>query len=139
MKRKLKTLMITAGVSAVLGVMPLAAQQNREIAKVPFAFSVEQRSFPAGEYTVAQLNQDGLFQMYDGNRHSIFLNAPIQTTTNPEKPHLTFSCYAKECTLAEISMPGNDLGHAFTQHAIDKNQTRKLGMVSMISIRLASR
>ena len=138
MKRQLKALMITAGLSAMLGVIPAMAQDHRAIAKVPFAFKVEQRSFPAGEYSVAQLNQSGILQLSGEDRHSIMLNAPIPNTADPYKPHLTFACYGKECVLSEISLPGSQVARAFSQHAIEKNLTHKLGMVSMIAIRLGS-
>jgi hypothetical protein len=138
MKLQLNALMITAALS-VLGVMPMAAQQKSETAKVPFAFNVEQLSFPAGDYTVKQINQTGVFQLYSEDRHSIFLNAPLRKSADPDKPHLTFACYGKECALAEIVLPGTGVAQGLSQHAIEKNLTHKLGMVSMISIRLAAR
>lgn len=134
MKNQLKALILAAGLA-----LPIAAQQRSEIAKVPFAFNVQQRTLPAGEYTVYQLNTQGVFEITDKNGLALFLNTSVQKDANPEKPHLTFACYGKECALSEIAMPGSSIAQGLSTHAIEKNFTRKLGMVSMIAIRLGSR
>ena len=134
MKNQLKAFILAAGLA-----VSMTAQQTNETAKVPFAFNVQQKTFPAGDYRVSQLTPSGVFQIYDATGHSVFLNAPLQKDANPDKPHLGFACYGKECALSEIAMPGKSTTNGLSQTAVEKNFTRKLGMVSMIAIRLGSR
>lgn len=140
MKRQFTNLVLTAGLSAMLGTFSLSAQDRSETADIPFAFQVQQRTLPAGHYTVNQhSNVSSLFQVYDANGHSLFLGASQQTKADPEKPKLTFACYGHDCVLAQISMPGANVSYGLSQKEIEKNLPRSIGMVSMISVRLTSR
>jgi hypothetical protein len=139
MKRQFTTLVLTAGLSAMLGTFSLSAQDRSETADIPFAFQVQQRTLPAGHYRVDQRNVSSMFQLYDGDGHSIFLSAGQQQKADPDKPKLTFACYGHDCVLAKISMPGSDVSYGLSQKQIEKNLPHSIGMVSMISVRLTSR
>ncbi|HEY3937018.1 MAG TPA: hypothetical protein VGL97_06290 [Bryobacteraceae bacterium] len=139
MKRQFTSLVLTAGLSAMLGTFSLSAQSTSEAADIPFAFQVQQKTLPAGHYVINQKNVGGWFQVYDSRGHSIFLNAIEQKKADPDNPKLTFACYGHECVLAKISMPGADVGYGLSQKQIEKNLPHKMGMVSMISVRLKSR
>jgi hypothetical protein len=139
MKRQFTTLVLTAGLSATLGSFSLSAQNRSEVADIPFAFQVQQKTLPAGHYLVDQRSVGGLFQLYDARGHSIFLSALQQNRAEPDKPKLTFACYGHDCVLAKVSMPGADVSYGLSQKQIEKNLPHKMGMVSMISVRLTSR
>jgi hypothetical protein len=85
------------------------------------------------------VNDGGVFQLSDASGKSLFVSAPIQATSDPDKPHLGFTCSGGECILSEIALPGKMHTQKVTERDIQKNLTHKLGMVSMISIRLGSR
>jgi hypothetical protein len=138
--KDLKTQMIlNAGLSALLGTATLSAQQRSEVADVPFAFHAQQQTFPAGEYQVTQRNSGSVFQLMSSEGKSIYVNAPLLNTTDPQRPHLTFARYGGEYVLSAISMPGTDIGHAVSQSAIDKNLTHKMDIAAMVSVRLKAR
>lgn len=139
MTRNMTHMILTAGLSALLGAAILGAQNSSEVANVPFTFHSEQQTFPAGKYRVSERGSNGVFQLYGPNQESIFVTAMVPVTANPAKPHLTFACLGGECVLSEISMPGKDTGYRASKSQIDKNLTHKLGIATMISVPLKAR
>jgi len=139
-RKNIKTqMMLSAGLSALLGTATLSAQQEAEVAEVPFAFHAQQQTFPAGEYRVSEKNSSSVFQLTGPEGKSIWVSAPLLETTDPQKPHLTFTRYSGEYVLSAISMPGNDVGHAVSQSAIDKNLTHKIVLAARVSVPLKAR
>jgi hypothetical protein len=141
MKPQLKPIILTAGLSALLGSLTLSAQDySREIADVPFAFHASERILPAGEYTLKQTNSRGLFRVDDSKGHSLFLNAPILQSSKAVNPRLTFACYGNECVLSQVWMPESTTGFSISDSAMKKQLTRKIGMAAEIrSVRFGAR
>ncbi len=138
MKRQFTTIILTAGLS-LLGSLTISAQDQLEVASIPFAFHANQTVMPAGKYLVEQRNAGGLFQLRSEHGKSIFLSAPVQKRTDPARPRLTFSRYGSEYLLSQISMAGNDVGYNVSSSALDKELSRKIGMAAMISVPLRAR
>jgi hypothetical protein len=140
MKSQLMHIVLSAGL-AVLGSLTLGAQDRSETAKVPFAFHAYQNSFAAGEYRLDRINQSGTFQlisMSDG--HSIFVSAPLSIEANDySEGKLTFACYQGDCALKEIWLPASKTGYARTDSSVEKDLQRKLGLATMINVRLTAR
>ena len=139
MKLNMTHMILTAGLSALLGTASLGAQNLREVADVPFTFHAQQQTFPAGTYELAERGTDGVFQLYGPNRKSILIGIMTPVSANPAKPHLKFACYGGECVLSEIAMPGRETAYRASQFQIDKNLTHKLGVAAMISVPLKVR
>jgi hypothetical protein len=141
MKRQLKPIILTAGLSALLGSLTLSAQDySREIANVPFPFHASERTLPAGAYTLKQVKSGGLFQVYDSYGHSFFLNAPVQKSSKAVNPRLTFACYGNDCLLSQVWMPESTTGFSISDSAMKKQLNRKIGMAAEIrSIRFGTR
>lgn len=139
MKHKMTHMLLTAGLSALLGTASLGAQNLREVADVPFTFHAQQQTFPAGTYELAERGTNGVFQLFGPDRKSILVGVMLPVTTNPNKPHLKFTCYGGECVLSEIAMPGRETAFRASQTQIDKNLTHKLGVAAMISVPLKVR
>lgn len=139
MKLNMTHMILTAGLSALLGTASLSAQNLREVADIPFAFHTQQQTFPAGTYQVSEQGTNGIFQLLSPDRKSIFVGAMVPVTANPDKPHLKFACYGGECVLSEISMPGREMAYRASQSQIDKNLSHKLGVAAMISVPLKGR
>src|SRR5581483_8254495 len=138
--KNIKTqLILSAGLSALLGTATLNAQQWTAIADVPFTFHTEQQTFPAGKYHIAESNSSTIFRLDGPEGRSVFVNAPLPNTTDPQKPHLTFARYGGEYGLSGISMPWKDVGRAVWQSTIDKNLTHKMGLAAMVSVSLKAR
>lgn len=139
MKLNMTHMLLTAGLSALLGTATLGAQNLREVADVPFTFHAQQRTLPAGQYQIAERGSDGVFQVFGPDRKSILVGVMVPVATNPNKPHLKFACYGGECVLSEIAMPGRETAYRASQSQIDKNLTHKLGVAAMISVPLKVR
>lgn len=137
MKSQFVSMVLTAGLT-MLGSLTLSAQTNKENAKIPFAFQANHNSFPAGTYSVERLNDSGVFQLspIEGG-HSIFVNLPVMSETKKyDQGHLTFACYGDDCVLSQIWMDGYKVGNIRPTASVEGDLHRKIGMASMISVRL---
>ncbi|HZS56638.1 MAG TPA: hypothetical protein VFA65_19690 [Bryobacteraceae bacterium] len=139
MKSQFIRVVLTAGLT-LLGSLTLGAQDKQEIAKIPFAFHANHNSFAAGDYRVAQVNNYGLFQLRkEADGHSIFINTlPAVEAKSNSQGHLTFACYHGDCVLSQIWLPGSKTGFARSAGSVDRDLQRKLGVASMVSVRLTA-
>jgi hypothetical protein len=136
MKRILTSLLMAVGITGPF-VAHLGAQTNRQVADIPFAFVVCNRTLPAGQYSVTQMRASSpIFTVRDTKGHGVFVQLNQNETGKPYNPSLTFACYGKECVLAKITPPNDSTAYALSQSAVEKNLTHKLGMASMVSIKL---
>jgi hypothetical protein len=139
MKRMLTTILMAVGITGPF-VAHLAAQSHRLVADIPFAFAVDNRTLPAGQYDVYKLNlSSSVFVLRDADGNGIFLQLGIQEDGKPGKPSLTFACYGNDRVLAKITPPDGMTAYALSRTSIEKNLHHTLGMASMVSIKLASR
>lgn len=138
MKSQFVRVVLTAGLT-LLGSLTLGAQDREEIAKIPFAFQANHTSLAAGDYEVKQLNTNGTFQLVNRNEgNSIFVVAPPTQSASKAAVdgHLTFACYGGDCVLSQIWMPYSNIGYTRSQSAVDHDSQRKLGMATMINVRM---
>lgn len=135
----LKNIALTAGLSAMLGSLTVSAQDVREIATIPFDYNVGQQSMPSGNYMVAKASPSaGVFRLSDqASGHSIFLSSVPQDTSRNGESKLVFSCYAGECSLAQIWIQGNS--YKLTAKPLPREAKNNLGVVAMVSVPLLSR
>jgi hypothetical protein len=139
MKSRFTYLVLTAGLSAILGSSTVSAQGPSEVANVPFDFHVNASTLPAGTYTVSRETGSGITRLRDQTGRGIFVATLGADTNKANNPRLTFACYAEDCVLSTIWMP-DGLGYGVAQSRSDKELTRKLGVVAeMRSVRLAAR
>jgi hypothetical protein len=139
MTHQFSKLILTAGFSALLGTTAALAQNQKEVADIPFTFHTAQNTLPAGKYTVAEQTSSGVFRLSDADGHSIYVAMHPGKASDPEQPKLTFVRDGEEYALEGVSMPGSDSGWEESQSAIEKALTRKLGVAAMISVPLKSR
>ena len=134
---KIRNLWIGAGLAALLW-SPFLKAQNAETATIPFGFSANQISLPAGEYTVAKSGSEGVLQLRNNEtRKSVLLAFPVRNEGNAE-PKLTFHCYADHCFLAEVWMPGVP-GYALWKSSREKEIERGGERLAMTYVPLATR
>jgi hypothetical protein len=139
MKRILTSLLMAVGITGPF-VAHLAAQTNTAVADIPFAFVISNHTMPAGEYRVSELRYGNpVFVFSDARGHSIIVPLTHSERGNPEKPSVTFACYGKECVLAKVTPPNSQTAYALSQEAIEKNLPHRLGMASMIAIKVSAR
>jgi hypothetical protein len=139
MTHQFSKLILTAGFSALLGSTAALAQNRTEVADVPFTFHAAHNTLPAGQYTVAEQGSAGLFRIVDATGHTVYLSMHPGKDSNPEQPKLTFVRTGGEYVLRGVSMPGSISAWEGFPSAVEKDQTRKLGVAAMISVPLRSR
>jgi hypothetical protein len=137
MKLHFRNIVLTAGLSALLGSLALSAQDQKAVAKIPFTYQVGQNKLSSGEYTIQKINSVGTFQLRDDQlRHSMFLNTTPLDTGRKNESKLTFSCYAGECSLSELWIAGN--GYKSTARPPVRLANNRMGVVALVSIPLLS-
>src|SRR2546421_6961288 len=108
MKRHLRNIVLTAGLSVLLGSSTLSAQDQKATANIPFAYHVGQKTFSPGNYTVAKTSSLGVFALRETDTgHDIFMSVIQHSTGDKDAWKLTFSCYAGDCSLSQIRMGGD--------------------------------
>jgi hypothetical protein len=109
MKQHLKSIVLTAGLSVLLGSSTLSAQDQKVSANIPFAYHVGQQTLSAGKYTIAKTSSSpGVFVLRETDTsRGIFIPVLQQSTGDKDAWNLTFSCYAGDCSLSEIRMASN--------------------------------
>jgi hypothetical protein len=137
MKLHLTKIVLTAGLSALLGSLAASAQNQRTVANVPFAYHVGQNTLPAGKYTLQETNTRSIFLLrQDASRHSIFVSV-IPEASGKDDSKLMFSCYAGQCSLSQIWMRGD--GYKLTARPFPREAKNQMGVVALVSVPLLSR
>jgi hypothetical protein len=138
MKSHLVRTLLIAGLT-VAGSLTLSAQNNKSVdAKIPFAFTVNHQAMPAGDYQISEIGVPGTFQLNEYTQGKSVLTGTSGRPDSPanEKGHLTFACYQGGCVLAAIWLPDHSAGYARSARAVDDELQRKLGMATMVNVRL---
>lgn len=140
MKRQFTYLMLTAGLSAMLGSLTVSAQQNElAIANVPFAFQANDTTLAAGRYDVLRDPNSRILQMRDAETgKAIFVRAHPADDSKVNKPRLVFTCSGSDCVLSTIYM-ADKTGYAVYKSS-HEDLTRKIGLSTSIrSVSLTTR
>jgi hypothetical protein len=138
MKLHLRSIVLTAGLSALLGSISLSAQGQKAVANIPFAYHVGQSTLTAGKYSVQKISPANILQLrQDQLGHSIFVPVTPLDTGRNDKSQLTFSCYAGQCSLSELWIAGN--GYRTTARRPVREAKNQMGVVAMVSVPLLSR
>jgi hypothetical protein len=135
MKRHLKNIVLTAGLSVLLGSSTLNAQDQKATANIPFAYHVGEQTFSPGKYTIGETQAHGFFVLRQNDTgHAIFMAVQAQGTGTKDAWQLTFGCYAGQCSLDQIWLAGDSYKLRRQPNVrLAKNQT---GVVAMISVPL---
>ena len=135
MKQHLRNIVLTAGLSVLLGSSTLSAQDQKAVANIPFAYHVGQQTFSPGKYTVAKNSSHDVFALRETDTgRGIFMPALHHDTGDKHAWNLTFSCYAEDCSLSQIHMAGESYKlRAKSPMRLANNQ---LGVAAMISVPL---
>ncbi len=90
------------------------AQAPLVLAKIPFAFTVEKKVLPAGQYEFTPNIERGVLRVLDVDKKGEAVLAPIITRlaagmhTTPKDAHIVFDKVGDVYTLSEIWVPGED-------------------------------
>lgn len=133
MKHRFTHIILTAGLSAMLGSLVLSAQEKKETATIPFAFEASGRILPAGDYTVSEHSARGVFVLRNTEGDALFVNAPMNDKGAADNPRLTFNCYGNDRILSEI---WTDDGSGYSVTSSKKYLKRRMQMAALVSVSL---
>jgi hypothetical protein len=93
-------------------ILPAAYGQTPIRVAVPFAFHVNDKEFPSGEYLVKANSGQALMllQNTDYSRAQFVLTNTAQAPTQVEQPSLIFHRYGTEYFLSTVWLPGGNTG-----------------------------
>ncbi len=133
MKHRLTHIILTAGLSALLGSLVLSAQDQRETASIPFAFEASGRVLPAGDYLLSETGSRGVFILRSKEGDALLVSAPKNDSGEAENPRLTFNCYGNDRVLSEI---WTDDGGGYSVTSAKKYLKRHMQMAALVSVSL---
>jgi hypothetical protein len=137
MKLHFTNILVTAGLSALLGSLTISAQDQQERANIPFAYHVGQQTLPPGKYRVQETNSRSVLVLRENSSgHSIFIPV-LPADTGKRDSKLTFHCFAGECSLFQIWMAGDV--YALSTRPFPREAKNQMGVVALISVPLLSR
>jgi len=135
MKEQLRNIVLTAGLSVLLGSSTLSAQSQKAVANIPFAYHVGEQTFSPGKYTIGETPTRSLCLLQQNETgHIIFMSVTNADTHRKDAWSLTFSCYAGECSLAQIRM-GSESYNLLAKPPV-RLASNHAGVAAMISVPL---
>jgi hypothetical protein len=87
-----------------------AHAQSKITVKVPFEFSISDRSFPAGRYSVSSLRDRLTLQDSTGRAVFVAIANSISGRRVGETGQVVFHCYYNRCFLSEFWTPNRENG-----------------------------
>ena len=133
MKKQSLRIFLMFSVLAVLAAASAQAQSNNaQTANIPFEFSVGDKTFPAGEYSVARLNPQSdkaalAIKSADGRMSKIVLTMPVQAGRAQEIARLVFSRYDNQYFLAQVWTPADNTGLELPKSRSERSLARHTG------------
>jgi len=106
-----------------------ALAQNRVQANVPFNFTVNRTTMPAGEYDISTVGSGNTLLIQSNDKKSVKLVTPNRAeTSSPSKTtKLVFHCYGKDqCFLYQIWVQGMNRGREFPKSSLENEIEAKL-------------
>jgi hypothetical protein len=101
-----------------LTAISVSAQSVRSKINIPFNFIVDQKTLPAGEYTVEPNRKDfdrvWLIQRSDSHASVYVMTTPGHASKTQEQVKLVFNKYGAQYFLSQIWTPGGSTGHELT-------------------------
>jgi len=119
-----KQVLALAGVLSLLLVAGTALAQSPITADVPFNFTVNKTSMPAGKYSISNVGTDSstlLIQSKDRQYSKLFLPNRAEAPTVAQRTKLVFHCYGKDqCFLYQIWVQGAKRGRELPPSSFER-------------------
>lgn len=79
---------------------------------VPFTFSLNDKTYPAGDYTFTAMRQNVVvLEKTDHSGPAMIMANPAEARAAADRSNVRFDCYDHECFLSQIWIPGHDGGY----------------------------
>jgi hypothetical protein len=130
MKKQNLRIFLMFSVLLILAAASVHAQSgNRQTANIPFSFSVDGKTFPAGLYSVTRLNPQSdkaalMITSADGKMSKVVLTVPVQAGEAQESAKLVFSRYSDQYFLSQIWTHADNTGLELPKSRAEKTLAR---------------
>src|SRR5215475_11687819 len=101
-------------------------------AKIPFDFSVGDKTFPAGVYSVTRVNQERVMlrlSSEDGGESINIITSPVEANEYPKTGQLIFRRYGETYFLSQIwesdEIQGRQLVKSRTERSVERDLTKR--------------
>jgi hypothetical protein len=101
-------------------------------AKIPFDFSVGDKTFPAGVYSVTRVNQEKIMlrlSSEDGGEAINIVTSPVQANEYPKTGKLIFRRYGETYFLYQLwesdEIQGRQLAKSRTERSVERDLTKR--------------
>lgn len=139
MRHILTRILMAAGIAGPF-IAQVAAQDHRMIADIPFPFIVNETTMPAGRYQLTQFRAgESAFVLQNATGRAIFVGLGVREDGKPNTASITFACHGKQCVLAKIKPPATLTQYSLGRGSVERNLHHKLGMTSLVPIKLTAR
>jgi len=119
MKNQLRRLLVTIGLSAVLGSSLLTASGKIGVADVPFSFRIADRVLPPGSYTVTD-RSNGLMELRNTDTQQSMMFVAGSNVSGKSDPKLVFNHYGDRYFLSQVWFADQDSGHGLAKGHLEK-------------------
>jgi hypothetical protein len=133
MKKQSLRIFLMFGLLAILAISSAHAQSVSEMtANIRFSFTIADKTFPAGEYSVTRLNPASdkaalMIKSADGRMSKIVLTVPIQAGRAQESAKLIFNRYGEQYFLAQVWTPADNTGLELSRSRAERSLARNAG------------
>ena len=115
--------------AALIVSVPFAQAQSRVKAEVPFAFSLQDKTMPAGNYQIIAVSDRVLEVRNLDAQHGQLLAKQISVQSKDQSPKLVFHKYGDQYFLSQIWDGQNDTGIQLAESKREK-ETKMAGLTS---------
>jgi hypothetical protein len=138
--KTLKTLVLTITAAALLGSTGLYAQE-KAVANIPFAFTVLNKTLPAGQYSIQQGTHNGLLHIQNAaNGESVIVLAPTSTasytTKDDVQAKVIFHRYGDRYFFSEVWSADGNLRGKVQPSKLEKETRSNAGEKEMALVTL---
>ena len=114
MKKQAFRIVTVFSLLLTLSAVSIHAQSKRSTTKIPFSFTVGQKTLPAGEYSVEPNRQNSdnvwLVQSVTGHDSVLFTTGSLWTSETQKNSRLVFNNYDGQYFLSQIWSAGDNSG-----------------------------
>jgi len=125
-----KQVLCLVGVLSLLLIAGSALAQNTIVANVPFSFSVNRTTMPAGEYTVSSVGTGDTLLIQSQDKKTVKLVTPnrAETLKPSASSKLVFHCYdsREHCFLHQIWVQGKNIGKQLPKSSYENEVAARL-------------
>jgi hypothetical protein len=131
MKRNL----LIAAALALLGITAASAQTVNVKAKVPFSFTVNRATLPAGEYSLKSMDEQGTaiaIRDLNSKTTNLVISSSCRSLNSASQTKLVFHRYGNRYFLSQIWTAGDEAGRALPPSAGEKEIARNVSMQEVV-------